>query len=513
MIRVPAPLLLLLLTGSWFAPAARTAPAALTASAATTAASGPSADRATPVALVADTIAFLSVNVIPLDREGMLADHNVIVDDGRIVDMGPAAVTPVPAAATRVAGDGRYLIPGLYDMHSHLLSDDRIADEYAGAELAVILANGVTSVRIPIGKPEHLELRRRIAAGKLLGPTLHVGSPQIAGQAFGSVFNGRAVHTPEEAEAAVRDFQLAGYDFIKLTFFVSLPVYEATVATAAELGIPVIGHVGPQVRLARALEAGQQIEHLDQYLEALLPADAPMENSLSGIGIWQRPNWESLEYLDESRIPEIARATAEAGVWNTPTLAFLNSSFGTGRSDAQITASDDYRFVSAEVRDELLRGRAVFWANPPPEAQRLRYVELRNRLTLALHKAGAKLMAGSDAPEWLLLYGFTLHRELESLVEAGLSPQVALEAATRNPAEWLGILDESGTIEIGKRADLVLLGANPLEEISNTRRIEGVMVGGQWLSRIGLDLLLDRSAAELSQAGLRSSASGNSGPE
>jgi cytosine/adenosine deaminase-related metal-dependent hydrolase len=112
-------------------------------------------------------------------------------------------------------------------------------------------------------------------------------------------------------------------------------------------------------------------------------------------------------------------------------------------------------------------------------------------------------MAGSDAPEWLLLYGFTLHRELESLVEAGLPPHAALEAATRNPAEWLGVLEETGTIEVGKRADLVLLRANPLAEISNTRRIEGVMLGGQWLSRIAVDFLLDRSAEELSQASLR----------
>jgi imidazolonepropionase-like amidohydrolase len=450
-----------------------------------------------------DTIAFLNVNVVPLDREGVLTDQSVLVHDGRIVGMGPAADTPISERVARIEAVGRFLIPGLFDMHSHLLSDDRIADDHAGAELAVILANGVTGIRIPIGKPEHLEYQKRIAAGEMIGPTLYVGSPQIAGQAFGAVFNGREVKTAEQARQAVRDFQAEGYDFIKLTFFISEEVYDAVVETAAELGIRVVGHVGPQVRLARALRAGQQIEHLDQYLEAMLLEDAPTRNSLSGIGIWQRPNWESLEYIDETRIADLARATVEAGVWNTPTLAFLNSSFGTGRSDRQIADSPDYAFVSAEVREELLRGRDVFWNNPPPEGRRLRYVELRNRFTRALYDAGARLMAGSDAPEWLLLYGFTLHRELESLVEAGLPPRAALEAATRNPAEWLGVLEETGTIEVGKRADLVLLSANPLERISNTRRIEGVMLGGQWLSRIALDFLLDRSAEELSQASLR----------
>ena len=456
---------------------------------------------ASPTAV--DTIAFMNVNVVPLDREGVLRDQSVLVHAGRIVGVGPAADSPISERVTRIEGEGRYLIPGLFDMHSHLLSDDRIADEHAGAELAVILANGVTSIRIPIGKPEHLEYRSSVAAGEMIGPTLYVGSPQIAGQAFGAVFNGREVKTAEQARRAVTDFHAEGYDFIKLTFFVSEEVYMAAVEAAAELGIRVVGHVGPQVRLARALLAGQQIEHLDQYLEAMLPESAPTQNSLSGIGIWQRPNWESLQHIDEAKIADLARATAEAGVWNTPTLAFLNSSFGTGRSDGQIAESPDYAFVSAEVREELLRGRDVFWSNPPPEEQRLRYVDLRNRLTRALYEAGARLMAGSDAPEWLLLYGFTLHRELESLVEAGLPPQAALEAATRNPAEWLGVLEETGTIEVGKRADLVLLRANPLENISNTRSIEGVMLGGQWLSRIALDFLLDRSAAELSQASLR----------
>ena len=450
-----------------------------------------------------DTIAFLHANVVPMDRDGVLIDQHVIVAAGRILALGPAAATAVPERATRIEAEGRYLIPGLFDMHSHLLSDDRISDEHAAAEIAVILANGVTSIRDPIGKPQLLELRERVSRGEVIGPSLFVGSPQLSGQAFGNVFNGREVRTREQAAQAVRDFHAAGYDFLKLTFFISRPVYEAAIATAAELGMPVVGHVGPAVRLRRALEAGQQIEHLDQYLEALLPEDAPLENSLSGIGIWQRPNWESLRYLDEARIPELARATLEAGVWNTPTLTFLNTSFGTGRTDVEIAESPEYRFVSEEVRAELLRGRDVYWSNPPPEDQRLKYVELRNKVTLALYEAGARLMAGSDAPEWLLLYGFTLHRELQSLVAAGLPPQAALEAATRNPAEWLGVLDDRGTIEPGKRADLVLLNANPLADISNTEQIEGVMLGGQWLSRIALDFLLDRGAEELSQAGLR----------
>jgi hypothetical protein len=244
--------------------------------------------------------------------------------------------------------------------------------------------------------------------------------------------------------------------------------------------------------------------------------------------VWLSENWESLDYIDEGRIEDVVRATVDAEVWNTPTLAFLNSSFGTGRSDAEIRESPDYRFVSPSVRDDLLAPRQRFWNNPPSEQRRRRYVELRNRITRELYRAGGRLMAGSDSPEWLMLYGFTLHRELESLVEAGLPPYAALRTATRSPALFLSsrtsiraefaTVDEAGTIRfasattgevdfgsiaVGKRADLVLLGGNPLDDIRNTRRIEGVVLQGGWLPKPRLDEMLEQSAATLSQAPLR----------
>ena len=447
--------------------------------------------------------AILDATVIPMDRERALPHHTVLVRDGRIEAVGPAENLAIPDDATRIDGRGRFLIPGLMDMHMHLLSDDRIATSYGPDELAVVVANGVTSARIPIGTPAHLTYREAVIQGNLLGPSLFVASPQLSGRAFGSIFNGYAVTTPEEAEAAVHTAANAGYDAIKLTFFISPEVYEAAATAAREVGLPLIGHVGPRVGLARALEVGQQIEHLDEYFEALLPSDAGFARSVSGVGVWQRANWASLDVLDAARIPAVAQATVDADSWNTPTLTFLNTSFGSGRSLEEIEASPDARFVSPAVKDELLGGHRAFWSNPPPEAQRQRYVALRNDLTKAIYDAGGRLMAGSDAPEWLLLYGFTLHRELQSLVDAGLPPYAALEAATRNPAEWMGSLDEVGTIETGKVADLVLLADDPLADIAHTEQIEGVMLHGHWLDRAALDALLDASAAALSTAPLR----------
>jgi imidazolonepropionase-like amidohydrolase len=142
------------------------------------------------------------------------------------------------------------------------------------------------------------------------------------------------------------------------------------------------------------------------------------------------------------------------------------------------------------VRDLYLKARKNYWVKAPTEARRMRWIAVRNRLVKAIADSGGRIMAGSDTPEWFLGYGFTLHRELESLVAAGLTPWQALAAATRNPAEFLHALKEWGTIEPGKRADLVLVGADPLADIRNSTRVEGVAVGGRWLPRADLDRLI-----------------------
>jgi hypothetical protein len=239
--------------------------------------------------------------------------------------------------------------------------------------------------------------------------------------------------------------------------------------------------VDPRVGVARALAAGQHIEHLDNYLESVLADSAPMRNSVSDLGVFRLKNWESLDYVDDRKVSQIAGATARARVWTTPTLTMFKEAFGLGQPDSMIRARPDWAMMPEKERDLYLRARDHYWAKPPAEARRQRWIAVRNRLVKSIADSGGKIMAGSDTPEWFLGYGFTLHRELESLVAAGLTPYQALEAATRNPAEFLHALREWGTIEPGKRADLVLLSANPLEDIRNTTRIVGVSVGGRWL--------------------------------
>jgi hypothetical protein len=218
-------------------------------------------------------------------------------------------------------------------MHTHLFSDDDFPDNLAGDELAIMVANGVTTARLMIGTPEQLALRASIAKGTTFGPTLYVASPQISGVRHGKIFNGRVVTTADEARRAVKDFKAEGYDFVKLTYAISRPVYDAVVETARAENIRVVGHVDTQVGVARALEAGQQIEHLDAYLEAVLRDDSPIKTSVTQVGLFTPENWTSLDHVDDRKVAAVARATAAAGVYSTPTLSFFKVVFGTGVSD------------------------------------------------------------------------------------------------------------------------------------------------------------------------------------
>ncbi len=440
------------------------------------------------------TFAITDVAVVPMTADTVLTGTTVVVREGRIVAVAPSRSEKLPAGARRIDGSGKYLIPGLADMHTHLYSDGETPDSVAPHELGVMVANGVTVARLMIGTPEHLALRRDVAEGRIIGPRLWVASPQFTGEPGD---NARVVTTPEEARAAVREVKAAGYDFVKLTTEISVPVYEAIVSEGRRQGIRIIGHVDPRVGVRRALEAGQQIEHLDNYLETVLADSAPMRTSVSNYGLFKPSNWESLDYIDDAKVQQIAEATVRAGVFSTPTLTIFNTAFAKGETDAVMRSRPDWAMIPPKIRALYLGARTKYWKTAATEERRRRYVETRNRITKVIADKGGKLLAGSDTPEWLMAYGWTLHRELEHFVEAGLTPYQALETATRNPAEFLGETKEWGTIEPGKRADLVLVTGNPLENIRNTAKIEAVSVGGRWVPRAELERMIAMASERL----------------
>ncbi len=447
--------------------------------------------------LSGQTTAFIGVNVIPMDRERILANQTVIVRNGVVAEIGDASRVKVPKDAVAIDGKGKYLIPGLVDMHTHLLSDsDEYPDSIAPDELRVMVANGVTTVRFMIGTPELLKLRERSAAGAIVAPTIYVASPHLTGREQGNNF---VVKTTDEAREAVRKSKAAGYDFIKITTFVPSLIYESAVDEAKKIGIRVVGHADSRfVGVERAWKAGQQIEHLDGYMELLLRPDAPMKGSVSDLYIYAPDNWQSFEYMDESKIPEIARKTVASNPFVDPTQHFMKNTFGRLRTEESIRAQPDFKFYPPKVQEQWLdfyrRNRFI---NTVPLDKRAHWVDLRNKLIKAIHDAGGKIMAGSDTPEFLFLYGFSQHRELKALADAGLSNYAVLAAGTRNAHELLGTINRSGTIQKGKQADLILLNSNPLDSIGATEDRMGVMLKGKWYTQSELNGWLDEIAPKI----------------
>jgi imidazolonepropionase-like amidohydrolase len=326
----------------------------------------------------------------------------------------------------------------------------------------------------------------------VLGPKLWVAGPQIAGRPDE---NALVATTDSAARAAVRTVQAGGYDFVKITNFITPPVYEAVIHEARQLGIRVVGHVPPSVGIHRALQTGEQIEHLDSFFEAVLADSAPMRVSVTQYEVFRNPNWASLDYIDDAKIDRLAGEVARSGVFVGPTQQVFNTAFAIGETDSAIMNRPDWNLWPVALREGYLRARARYWnaegLAAKTDARRKRYVEVRNRLVKAINDSGGIIMAGSDTPEWFHTYGWGLHRELQALVAAGLTPFEALRAGTVLPARFLGAPDW-GTLEPGKRADLVLLSSNPLEDIRNTAAIEAVVFGGRWLDRAALAAMVSR---------------------
>jgi imidazolonepropionase-like amidohydrolase len=422
--------------------------------------------------------AFVGVSVLPLDSEQVLKDQTVVVAGQRILAVGPAASTPVPAGAVRIEGQGRYLMPGLADMHLHLQPGEGNPTDAAGQQLALLLANGVTTARALVAPPSALALRDRVARGEVLGPMLRVAGPS---------FHGKSVQGPEQARQRVREQKAAGYDLLKTHGGLGRETYDAMVEEAKAQGLRVSGHVTPDVGLARALEAGQQIEHLDGYLAALLPPGDKAEVGQVEFG-------DALARMDLARLPALAEATKRAGIFNSPTMGLFEVLASEGEVP-ELRTRRELRYVPSSAVDAWTQALLTGPLAEGSTAGKQRFLELRRQVLRGLHAAGAPLLAGSDSPQLFMVSGFALHREMSAQVAAGLPPLAVLQAATRNAAAYFGEPEKWGTVAPGQRADLLLLNGNPLEDIQLARAIAGVMARGQWLPKAELDAKLEQVAA------------------
>ena len=429
-----------------------------------------------------DVVAFEGVAVIPMDRERTLPAQTVIVRNGQIIEIGPVADVNVPAGATRIDGDARFLLPTLGEMHAHISSD--FAAPYAAGRfrtpeqamervLLFYVLNGIGTIRNMIGSPVHLELRDRAAQGEIISPTIYTSGPP---------FSGGAVMTVQAAVEMVGAQQAAGYDFVKV--FPGTPavdVFNAMVTAAHEAGIPIAGHVPSTIGLASALAARfQTIDHLDGYLLAAAGPEAPP-------AVFWGENL--VPYIDTSRFAQLAAQTRDAGTWMVPTQSLLEAQFSP-ETPAALLSRAEMVYVGPQLREQWTRTKVGTDRQYSPE-ERTRFLALRRELIQVLYDAEVGFLLGSDAPQAWNVPGFSIHRELAALVASGLTPYEALATGTRDVAIFAGTLQRTGTIEVGKRADLLLLDANPLDDIANSSRVAGVVLGGRWLPRTEIERMLN----------------------
>ncbi len=450
------------------------------------------------------TLAIRGATVVDVTDGSLVPDQTVLVVGNRITAVGPVAKIDIPEGAKVIDGAGGYLIPGLMDMHVHIFNNVSRRPPNTWC-FPLFVANGVTGVREMwtefASMPTIEQWRRDVSEGHLLAPRMLAAGAIVNGS--GSWMpNMPEASTPAEGRRFVREAVRAGMDFVKVYSLLAPEVYYAIVDEARAVGIQVAGHAPLRIRAVDTARAGQRTnEHLQQVREASTQIeDRLIEERRQFYSRSYEPDAEvafldeqvhrTAEAYDEQRCLAVAHALAEAGQWQVPTLVNERQWFlGITRErvdDARLLLLPlDERAVWKKVYDEGFE----MCTGDAPSLQR--GWEATLRVVDVLDRGGAGILVGTDFGNPFIFPGISVHEEMELLVEAGLTPLAAVQAATINPARYLGITDSLGTVSEGKLADLVLLDANPLEDIRHTRRIAAVVLNGRLLRRHELDALLN----------------------
>ena len=413
-------------------------------------------------------LVFTNVNVVSMEKEGVLAQRDVVIERGVIRSIEKHVPNKRWAEGTVVVdGSGKYLLPGFTDMHVHMGFGDE-------EQLKLYVVNGVTTVLNLSGTPKLLEWKARIAAGELLGPTFYTTGPIIDGD---PPTNNTHVVVKDRAEAEHEvDAQArVGYDFIKPYSALSREGYEGVVDAARRNKIRLVGHVSWNVGVEGTIDANQDaIAHVEELYRYFVDRHRKPP-----------PGTQP----DPAKIPQLAQSLADHHIWVITTLSANDNILTQATNLPVLLESPDTKFIPKSYleecrKDDPYANRGENWVQ-----ENKIMVPFLFKIAAGLKAAHVLMLAGTDATNPMQIPGISLHDELEKLVEAGFSPYEALVTATRSPQVFLGRSGQAGTVEPGKVADLVLLEANPLEEITNTRKIAGVVVRGRWLGQADLEKL------------------------
>jgi imidazolonepropionase-like amidohydrolase len=444
--------------------------------------------------LSSNIFAFTHVAVIDVVSGRAMPDMTVIVADGRISAIGKASAQKPPANAQVINASGKFLIPGLWDMHIHW---------YDQRYLPLFLVNGVTGVRIMWGGSVHHRWQKETETGSLMAPRMVIASPIVDG-AKPVWPTSIAVSGAEEAREAVRKSKSEGAQFIKVYEFLSRDAFLAIADESKKQGLPFVGHVPLQVSALEASDAGMKsIEHLTGLFETSSTRvselrdlfrrsyQGRLDGSPDDPGLSQQLRQLLIESYSREKEEAVLARYKRNHTWQTPTLTVLRTSEiydETRRSDPRL------KYLPQSLESDWARSLEQLKTQPFVEYRTWRYGKQIEAVGM-MKNLGVGLLAGTDVLNPYCFPGFSLHDELAAFVEAGLTPAEALRTATINPAKFLGREADLGTIAKGRIADLVLLDADPLQDIRNTTRINAVVVNGRLLDRTTLDKMLSQVEA------------------
>lgn len=412
-----------------------------------------------------------NVNIITMvSPNTILKNATLLITDNRITSINGT----IPKEAQVINGKGKWLIPGLTDMHVHVPTDSNFgakrptqaANLFFDTQdiITPYIANGVTTIFELSAKAEHFAQRNEIAKGNVIGPRM-----ALAALINGGDEAGRVANTPSDGRQAVRSAKAEGYEFIKLYSLLNIETFQAIVDEANKQGLKTVGHIP------------------DAFQGKLEQAFVPHFGMVAHAEEFSKQT-EDFSAQDAKRFAQLSK---QNGTWLTPTLTTMVWIASQARSLDELKANPALQYVHPLLQSKWITSNRY---NKNTTQDRVAYfdqmIKFHIQLVQAFKEAGVPMVAGTDAGVSGVIGGFSLHDELELLVQAGLTPEEALASATRLPAVWLGTDKETGTVEIGKLADLVLLDENPLDTVKNTRKISGVFVNGQWLDKAKLDAML-----------------------
>lgn len=418
---------------------------------------------------------FTNVHVLSMLDDQVLKDQAVVVSNGKITKILPASQSSSISGMETIDGKGAYIFPGLAEFHSHIPVAQNGNTQLQEEAMWLYLANGVLRVRGMIGHASHLPLKARIESGELAGPRLFLSGPS---------FSGSSVSSPEQAAQMVRDEKAAGYDHLKLHPGLEMDEFLAISKTAKELEIPFGGHVSLDVGLQASLENGyKSIEHMDGYVEALLPDyskvfDPKIAGPFTMLLVGE---------ADLSKLPSLVKMTLESGAWIAPTLTLFDRYFGSKPAE-EYRNIPEMKYMSEEQVQNWINAKTPYEKQGVLTEENVQpYLEFRNMLFMTLHKAGVPVLMTSDSPQVFNVPGFSIHHEIELMAKAGMSNYEILKSGSINPAKYFEEEGDWGLIQSGASADFVLVKENPLENLETLKNPIAVIMKGNYYDRARLD--------------------------